>query len=67
MTLDAVVHFDEDFDNAFWDGEQMVFGDGSGELFTRLTQSLSRVRARARPRGDPVRRPARLPGRSRAR
>jgi len=41
MALDAVVHFDEDFDNAFWNGEQMVFGDGSGQLFTRLTQSLT--------------------------
>ncbi len=41
MTLDAVVHYDEEFDNAFWNGEQMVFGDGSGQLFTRLTQSLS--------------------------
>lgn len=41
MTLDAVVHYEQDFDNAFWNGEQMVFGDGSGQLFTRLTQSLS--------------------------
>ena len=41
MTLDAVVHYDEGFDNAFWNGEQMVFGDGSGQIFTRLTQSLS--------------------------
>ena len=41
MTLDGVVHFDENFDNAFWDGDQMIFGDGSGQIFTRLTQSLS--------------------------
>jgi Zn-dependent metalloprotease len=41
MTLDGVVHYGRDFDNAFWDGDQMVFGDGSGRLFTRLTQSLS--------------------------
>jgi len=41
MTLDVVVHYGQDFDNAFWDGDQMVFGDGSGRLFTRLTQSLS--------------------------
>lgn len=41
MTLDGVVHYGQDFDNAFWDGDQMVFGDGSGTLFTRLTQSLS--------------------------
>lgn len=41
MTLDSVVHFGTDYDNAFWNGEQMVFGDGSGTIFTRLTQSLS--------------------------
>ncbi|MGH4023590.1 MAG: M4 family metallopeptidase [Pseudonocardiaceae bacterium] len=41
MTLDGVVHYGHNFDNAFWDGDQMVFGDGSGTLFTRLTQSLS--------------------------
>ena len=41
MTLDGVVHYGRNFDNAFWDGDQMVFGDGSGQLFTRLTQSLS--------------------------
>lgn len=41
MTLDGVVHYGRNFDNAFWDGDQMVFGDGSGTLFTRLTQSLS--------------------------
>ncbi|MDQ3885558.1 MAG: M4 family metallopeptidase [Actinomycetota bacterium] len=41
MTLDGVVHYGRNFDNAFWDGDQMVFGDGSGRLFTRLTQSLS--------------------------
>ena len=41
MTLDGVVHFGRDYDNAFWTGEQMVFGDGSGTIFTRLTRSLS--------------------------
>lgn len=41
MTLDGVVHFGVDYDNAFWDGSQMAFGDGSGRIFTRLTQSLS--------------------------
>jgi len=41
LTLDGVVHYSQNFDNAFWDGDQMIFGDGSGQLFTRLTQSLS--------------------------
>jgi Zn-dependent metalloprotease len=39
--LDATVHFGRDYDNAFWDGERMVFGDGDGELFLRFTVSLS--------------------------
>ena len=29
------------YDNALWNGTQMVFGDGSGLRFTRLTQSLT--------------------------
>jgi Zn-dependent metalloprotease len=41
MTIDGVVHYDKDFDNAFWDGKQMIFGDGSGTIMTRLTQSIS--------------------------
>jgi Zn-dependent metalloprotease len=31
------VHFDVNYDNAFWDGRQMVYGDGDGELFNRFT------------------------------
>src|SRR3954451_23672098 len=41
MTLDGVVHYSQNFDIAFWDGDQMIFGDGSGKLSPRLTQSLS--------------------------
>ncbi|WP_370412711.1 M4 family metallopeptidase [Streptomyces fradiae] len=37
MPLIASVHFDEKYDNAFWNGEQMVFGDGDGELFLDFT------------------------------
>ncbi|MFF6777473.1 M4 family metallopeptidase [Streptomyces sp. NPDC012637] len=37
MPLLATVHFDEKYDNAFWNGEQMVFGDGDGELFLDFT------------------------------
>ena len=40
MPLKATVHFDKDYDNAFWNGEQMVFGDGDGALFNRFTISL---------------------------
>ena len=38
--LDATVHYREKFDNAFWDGQQMVFGDGDGVIFERFTKCL---------------------------
>jgi Zn-dependent metalloprotease len=38
--LDATVHFGRDYDNAFWDGERMVFGDGDGVIFKPFTGSL---------------------------
>lgn len=41
MPLPATVHYGEEYDNAFWDGERMVFGDGDGEVFRRFTVSLS--------------------------
>jgi Thermolysin metallopeptidase, catalytic domain len=41
MPLEAVVHYRERYDNALWNGTQMIFGDGSGLRFTRLTQSLT--------------------------
>lgn len=40
LPLDATVHFDKDYDNAFWNGQQMVFGDGDGTLFNRFTKSI---------------------------
>ena len=41
MPLEATVHFGDHYDNAFWDGERMVFGDGDGEVFRGFTNSLS--------------------------
>jgi len=41
LPLEATVHYGDDYDNAFWDGERMVFGDGDGEVFRRFTASLS--------------------------
>jgi Zn-dependent metalloprotease len=41
MTMEGVVHYRDHYDNAVWNGTQMLFGDGSGYRFTRLTQSLS--------------------------
>jgi len=37
LPLLATVHYGRDYDNAFWNGERMVFGDGDGELFQRFT------------------------------
>ncbi|WP_405373304.1 MULTISPECIES: M4 family metallopeptidase [unclassified Microbacterium] len=39
--LNASVHYGRDYDNAFWDGERMVFGDGDGEVFAGFTRSVS--------------------------
>jgi Zn-dependent metalloprotease len=40
LPLDATVHYGQDYDNAYWDGSRMVFGDGDGEVFTRFTVAL---------------------------
>ncbi|MFJ1746337.1 M4 family metallopeptidase [Streptomyces sp. NPDC088116] len=37
LPLIASVHYDKKYGNAFWDGEQMVFGDGDGEIFLDFT------------------------------
>lgn len=34
------VHYSNKYNNAFWDGSQMTFGDGDGVIFTDFTQSL---------------------------
>ena len=40
MTIVSSIHFGSDYSNAFWNGEQMVYGDGDGRLFLRFTKSL---------------------------
>lgn len=40
LTLKSTVHFDVSYDNAFWNGQQMIYGDGDGELFQRFTISV---------------------------
>jgi Zn-dependent metalloprotease len=40
LRLDSTVHYGEDYDNAFWNGSQMVYGDGDGEIFQRFTRCL---------------------------
>lgn len=41
MPLIASVHYGQDYDNAFFDGRLMVFGDGDDEVFTGFTGSVS--------------------------
>lgn len=40
MRLDGYVHYGDQYDNAFWDGQRMIFGDGDGVVFTDFTGSL---------------------------
>jgi len=40
QALRATVHYDEDYDNAFWNGRRMIFGDGDGVHFNRFTISV---------------------------
>jgi Zn-dependent metalloprotease len=42
MELVSSVHYGSDFDNAFWNGTQMVYGDGSGRIFVKggLTSAI---------------------------
>jgi Zn-dependent metalloprotease len=39
-TVVATVHYERDYDNAFWDGTQLVFGDGDGRVFDRFTKPI---------------------------
>lgn len=39
LLLKSTVHYGRGYDNAFWNGEQMVYGDG--QIFQPLTGSLS--------------------------
>jgi Zn-dependent metalloprotease len=43
MRLDGYIHYDEKYNNAFWDGREMCFGDGDGVIFSDLTGSTSVV------------------------
>ena len=38
--VSLTVHYGRDYDNAFWDGTQLVFGDGDGEVFERFTRPV---------------------------
>ncbi|MQA80768.1 MAG: peptidase M4 family protein [Streptosporangiales bacterium] len=40
LPLIATVHYGDRYDNAFWNGDQMVFGDGDGTIFLAFTGPL---------------------------
>ena len=40
MKLDSTVHYGDDYNNAFWNSTQMVYGDGNTEIFQRFTKSI---------------------------
>ena len=57
--VSLTVHYGSRYNNAFWDGTQLVFGDGDGRVFERFTKpvdvlahefSHARHRAHGRPR-----------------
>ena len=43
MILVSSVHVGRGYNNAFWNGEQMAYGDGDGRIFIRFTKSLDVV------------------------
>src|SRR5690606_10311707 len=43
LPLIGTVHYGQGYENAFWNGEQMVFGDGDGEVFQRFTRAVDIV------------------------
>ena len=45
LTLIGSLHYDDEpgppgMDNAFWDGKEMAFGDGDGEIFGSFTKNI---------------------------
>ena len=40
LRLNATIHYMKNYDNAFWNGQEMIFGDGDGTLFNGFTASV---------------------------
>lgn len=43
LRLESTVHYGSAFNNAHWNGRQMIYGDGDGKYFHRFTASLDVV------------------------
>lgn len=42
-TITQTVHYSSSYNNAYWNGSQMVYGDGDGSTFSPLSQALDVV------------------------
>ena len=40
MALEGTVHYGQDYDNAYWDGQHMIYGDGDQDQFQRFTKCI---------------------------
>jgi Zn-dependent metalloprotease len=40
LELEGVVHYGQKFDNAFWNGSRMIFGDGDGQVLLETTAAV---------------------------
>ena len=40
FALASSVHYGKKYDNVFWNGRQMVYGDGDGQFFRSFTRSV---------------------------
>ena len=67
MDLVSSLNYSQDYPNAFWDGRQMVYGNGDNRAFIDFWRSAGRHRPRAHARRHPerkradLRRPSRAP------
>lgn len=43
ITIQQYIHYDKKYDNAFWDGRRMIFGDGDGTIFGSFTTDIDVV------------------------
>lgn len=43
LRLESTVHYGKNFNNAHWNGKQMIYGDGDGKYFHRFTSAIDIV------------------------
>jgi Zn-dependent metalloprotease len=40
MAIQQYIHYGRQYDNAFWDGRRMIYGDGDGKIFGSFTSDV---------------------------